>query len=206
MALPTKSELIGQALLRISGGVMTGDSATRWGEAETYLAISVNFVQTGNYWAETKQESNERTINPLLLQVFNNLTPTYSSDRLRYYIDLPQNVITLAKGRALELNTGAGKRCFPLVQGDDALEQYYEKYKTNISYQLEGPLRLWLYGKIGLVTNFFAKYLVAVHDLDDTDEIILPSDGYVKVVDLMVQFLTGERESPKDYDENSKPN
>src|SRR6185312_4817580 len=97
MALPSKAELIGQALLQISGGVLTSDVLPRWGEAETYLCMSVNYVQTGNYWLETKQENNDRTINPLLLTVFPNLTPVYSSDRLRSYIDLPQNVITLAK-------------------------------------------------------------------------------------------------------------
>jgi len=206
MALPSKAELIGQALLQISGGVLTSDVLPRWGEAETYLCMSVNYVQTGNYWLETKQENNDRTINPLLLTVFPNLTPVYSSDRLRSYIDLPQNVITLAKGRAFELNTEGGKRCYPLIQGDDALEEFYGKYKTNISYQLEGPTRVWLFGKLGLVTSFFAKYIVAIHDLADTDEIILPSDGYAKVVQLTVEFLTGERQADKDYAENAKNN
>lgn len=201
----TKAEIISQSLLQIYGGVLTSDATTRWGECETYLAMAVNYVMTGNYWLETKAEG-EKTINPLLLTVFENVSIVYSESHFRYYADLPKNVITLPKGRALEITTMCGKKCFPLGQGDDALEQYYGCYKTVMSYQLEGQRRVWLYNKPKLVTALRPKYMVSVHDLEDTDEIILPSDGYVKVVEMMVGFLRNEKMESKDYAENAKPN
>lgn len=201
----TKNELISQALLEIAGGSVTPDLTVRWGECETYLAMAVNYVQTGNYWLE-KRDEGEKTINPLLLTTFDNVTIFYSDDHSRYYADLPKDVITLPKGRALEITTMCGKKCFPLSQGDDALEQYYGKYKTVISYQLEGPRRVWLYNKPKLVSALRPKYIVAVHDLDDNDEIILPSDGYVKVIEMMTAFLRGEKTENKDYTEDQKPN
>ena len=201
----TKSELIYEALLAVNGGVLTPDATTRYGECEVYLAMAVNYVQTGNYWMETKAED-EKTINPLLLTTFDNIPILYSEPHRRYYADLTKNVITLPKGRALEITTMCGKKCFPLGQGDDALEQFYGKYKTGISYQLEGPKRVWLYNLPKLVEAIRPKYIVHVNDLADTDEIILPSDGYVKVVEMMINFLKGEKMENKDYALNAKPN
>jgi len=201
----TKSEIIGQVLLEVGGGVVTPDLTVRYGECETYLAMAVNYVQTGNYWMETKAEG-EKTINPLLLTTFDNIPILYSDDHRRYYADLTKNVITLPKGRALEITTMCGKKCFPLGQGDDALEQYYSPYKTGISYQLEGPKRVWLYNKPKLVEAIRSKQIVHINDVADTDEIILPSDGYVKVVEMMVNFLRGEKQESKDYIEDGKAN
>lgn len=201
----TKAELIYEALLAVNGGVLTPEATTRYGECEVYLAMAVNYVQTGNYWMESKSEG-EKTINPLLLTTFDNIPIQYSDDHRRYYADLTKNVITLPKGRALEITTMCGKKCFPLGQGDDALEQYYGPYKTGISYQLEGPKRVWLYNLPKLVTAIRPKYIVHVNDLEDTDEIILPSDGYVKVVEMMTNFLKGEKMENKDYTLNAKPN
>lgn len=201
----TKNELIGQALLQVGGGVVTPDLLPRYGECETYLAMAVNYVQTGNYWLETKAEG-EKTINPLLLTTFDNIPIFYSDDHHRFYADLTKNLITLPKGRAIEITTMCGKKCFPLGQGDDALEQYYGMYKTGISYQLEGTRRVWFYNLPKLVSAIRPKYIVAVHDLDDNDEIILPSDGYVKVIEMMTSFLKGEKMESKDSTEDQKPN
>ena len=201
----TKAEIIFEALLAANGGVLTPDATTRYGECEVYLAMAVNYVQTGNYWMETKAEG-EKTINPLLLTTFDNIPILYSDDHRRYYSDLTKNVITLPKGRALEITTMCGKKCFPLGQGDDALEQYYGPYKTGISYQLEGPRRVWFYNLPKLIVAIRPKYIVHVNDLEDTDEIILPSDGYVKVVEMMTAFLKGEKMENKDYALNAKPN
>lgn len=201
----TKAQLISQALLKVEGGVATTDSAIKWGEMETYLAMAVNYVMTGQYWAENRSEGGHN-INPLLYTVFENITINQDSTTQRYYFTLPKNVITLPKGRALEVMTMCGKTCFPLNQGDDALEQYYGKLKKNISYLIEGQTHVWLYNKPALVKAIRTKQWVHVQDLADTDLVILPSDGDTKVVDLMVNFFLGERQMPKDYQEDSKDN
>lgn len=200
-----KGELIGQALLRVEGGVPNTESSVRWGECETYLAYSVNYIMVGQYWAENKAEGGHN-INPLLYTVFENIAIATDTDSGRKYFNLPARLITLPKARALEVNTMCGKMCFPLNQGDNALEQYYGPLKKSISYFPEGITRVWLYNVPALVTAIRTKQWVHVGDLDDTDEVILPSDGDVKVVDMMVQFLTGERQTPKDYTEDSREN
>lgn len=201
--MATKAELISQALIRIEGGVPTTDSVVKWGECETYLAYSVNYVMTGQYWAENKAEGGHN-VNPLLYTVFENIPIQQDATTQRYYFTLPKKLITLPKARALEVNTMCGKMCFPLTQGDNALEQYYGCLKKSISYYPEGQTKVWLYNVPALVKQVRTKQWVHVGDLDDNDEVILPSDGDVKVVDMMVSFLTGERQMPKDYTQDTK--
>lgn len=199
----TKSQLIGQILLRIEGGVPTTDSAVKWGECETYLAMAVNYVMVGQYWAENRSEGGHN-INPLLYTVFENVPISTDTTTGRKYFNLPKSLIALPKARALEVNTMCGKMCFPLTQGDNALEQYYGCLKKSISYFPEGQLRVWLYNVPSLVKAIRTKQWVHIQDLADTDLIILPSDGDVKVVDLAVQFMTGERQTPKDYTQDTQ--
>lgn len=203
--MATKAELIGQSLLRIAGGILTPDISVRWGEAETYLAMAVNYVHTGNYWLETKLEG-EKTINPLLQTAFENIPILFSAPHKRYYSDLPKRVITISKGRALQMSTMCGRKCFPLQQSDEDLERFYGKYKTNISYQLEGVSRVWWYNLPPLIQFARSRQIVHVSDLNDGDEVLLPSDGDTKVVELMVGFLSGQEKEQKDTKEDGKDN
>lgn len=199
----TKSELIGRVLLRTTGGHPTTDDPVRWGEMETDLVMAVNFVMTGQYWAENKVEGGHN-INPLLYTVFENITILQDATTSRYYFNLVKPIITLPKGRALEVMTMAGKTCFPLTQGDDALEQYYGCLKKSMSYLIEGQTKVWLYNKPALVRAVRTKQWVHIGDLADSDQIILPSDGDAKVVDMMVAWSTNEIERPRDYTQDTK--
>lgn len=200
-----KAEFIGQALLRLTGGVLTSDNAVRWPEAETYLALAVNYVQTGNYWAESKAEG-ESTVNPLLVQAFDNVAVEFSDYRNQKYADLPLRILSLPKGRGLELYTQCGVKLIPLTKGDDAMGKYYDCFKTVVNYQPEGN-RVW-FGKNfpPLVEAIRGKGLIHVSSLGDDDEVLLPSDGDVKVLDLMYAWLSGEKEAPKDYKVDAKDN
>lgn len=201
----TKGEIIGRVILRITGGEPTTDNPVKWGDLETDLAMAVNYVMVGQYWAENKSEGGHN-INPLLYTVFENIAIQIDSTTQRKYFTLPKNLITLPKARALEVNTMCGKMCFPLTQGDNALEQYYGGLKKSISYFPEGQLKVWLYNVPALVSAVRTKQWVHIGSLADTDLVILPSDGDAKVVDMMVGWATGEVERPRDYIQDSKAN
>lgn len=202
--MSTVSEIIGEALLKLTGGVLTSDTATRWDEAKRYLVMASNFVQMGNYWNETKAEG-ERTVNPTLVQSFDNIAVEYSSDRSQNFSDLPKRILSLPKGRALEMKTQCGKLMIPMGQGDESMDEYYKCYKKNISYQIEGQ-RVWYWNMNRNIEGARAKYLVHLSELEDEDEVLLPSDGEVKVVEMMHGWLSGEKEAPKDYTVDGKDN
>lgn len=200
----SKDQLIYEVLLRVTGGVLTSDATTRYGEAEVYLAAAVNFVMTGNYYIESKAEGGS-TINPLMWVPTENIPVSYDATRRQRYSDFPKIILKLPKGRALEINTMCGKRCIPLDQGDDAMAEYYDKFKDIINYQIEKQ-RVWWWNINPLITAVRSKQLVEVNELEGTDEIMLPSDGYVKVMDMMYAWLMQEQANPKDFIEDAKPN
>ena len=201
----TKAEIISRVILRTTGGHPTTDSPLRWGELETDLVMAVNYVMLGQYWAENKAEYGH-TINPLLYTVFENIDIQQDTDTKRYYFNLVKPIITVPKGRSLEVLSVCGKTFFPLTQGDEALEEYYGKLKNTTSYQIEGQTRIWLYNKPPLIDAVRTKQWVHIGDMADTDLIILPSDGDAKVVDMMVQWSLGEVERPRDYTQDTKAN
>jgi hypothetical protein len=201
----TKDSVIYEALLAVNGGVVTPNMSTRYGEAEEFLAYAFNYAQLGTYWVEGKAEM-EHVINPQVLTPFDNLPIQYDATRQRYYGLLPAPVVPLSKGRALEISTESGKRFIPLTQGDDAMQEYYEKYDKQLKYQIEGNSKVWFWGlkNSPLLKYFRAKYIVQVADLPGDAPILLAADGYKVVLDLLIAFLTGERKMPKQYAETGK--
>jgi hypothetical protein len=202
--MATKAELISQALLKLSGGQPTSDMDVRWGEAETYLAYAVNYVMTGSYWADSANEG-EKTLNPMLLLPFN-VPVQYDTERYQKYSTLPKRAITLSKGRAIQVSLLNGRLCIPVTQGNSGLQQYYKCYKSEPSYEVESPTRINWHVIDAIIDTVRVRCMVHVQDLDDDDEVVLPSDGDTKVVDLMVQFLLGQKQLPKDNIEDGKDN
>ena len=201
----TKDHLIYEVLLRVNSGFLTDDAVTDYGEAEVYFAAAYNYVQLGNYWIEGKAEM-QHTINPLLLTAYDNISIQYSTIRRKYYATLPSPVVSLPKGRALEVSDQSGKRMIPLTQGEDSMQEYYGDYSQQIKYQLEGNKTIWFYGleeNNPLLKYIRPKYITNVYGLPGDAEILLPADGEVKLMELMYQWISGQKEMPKQYAQSS---
>ena len=206
--MATKDTLIYQALLRVSGGVLTDAVSVRYGEAETYLVAAVNYVQLGNYWLENKAEG-EHAVNVMMFTPFDNVAILYSAVNQRYYSTLPAPVVTLPKGRSLAITSETGQTFIPLTLGDESMQEFYGKFDKNIKYQLEGNLTVW-YWNIEQYPLLIAngkvrpRYIASVASIPGTQEILLPANGEKDVLDLMYSWLMGERMAPKNYTEDGK--
>lgn len=204
MATKSKAEFVYQALLAANGGVLTPDSAAKYGEAEVFFAMAANYVQIGNYWTE-KKEDGGHPVNGMLFSVFDNIPISVDASTKMSYSDLPARVVILPKGRGLRMTTELGQIIIPLPQGDEVMMEYYCGFDGVLRYQLVGQ-RVWYYNidKFPLLSSVRASFIADVASLADTAVISLPADGEAKVFELMVGWLTGEIQKPKDYVENGK--
>ena len=198
-------EILYEALLRVSGGVLTDASSVRYGEAKSYLVAAVNYVQLGNYWLEGKAEG-EHAVNLMMMTPFDNVAIEYSTTRQRSFAILPTPVITLPKGRSLNITTEGGKTLIPLAMGDEAMQEFYGEHSKQIYYQLEGNTTVWFWG---LENNPFLafirpRYIADISAMLGTTELLLPANGEKDVLDLLFSWLSGEKAAPKNYVEDGK--
>lgn len=194
----TVEEIKGQILLKITGGEPSSDSSVWLSDIDTLIAPAVNYVQTKQYFIDRQSEEDRHLIQQFMLQVYT-VSITEDTTRKRKKFTLPKTPLSLPNGRALQfVGDVRGRGWIPLAQGAEDMQEYYEKFKKNVtSYRPEG-LTVYLWNVGPLVTQALVKMLVSVKDLADTDEVMLPSGGELEVINLIYEWISGQREIPKD--------
>lgn len=200
------AELRGAILLKLTGGSPSPDSSVWLSDIDTLLAPAVNYVQTKQYFIE-KQDEGDRLIQHFMLQVYT-LNVLTDSTRKRKYSLLTKTPLSLPNGRALQfVGTVRGRGFVPLQQGGEDMQDYYEGFKKGItSYRPEG-LKIYFWNLPALITQVLVKMLINVNNLLDSDELILPSGGEIEVINLIYEWMSGQRAIPKDViiDQRDKP-
>ncbi len=203
----TVEEIKGSILLKLTGGNPSSDSSVWLSDIDTLLAPAVNFVQTKQYFIDGNAESEKHLIQQFMLQTY---TVNIQEDtvRRRKYATLPKTPLSLPNGRALQfVGDVRGKGFVPLQQGGEDMQEYYEKFKKGItSYRPEG-LKVYFWCLQPLQKQVLVKMLVDVKSLADNEELLLPSGGEIEVINLIYEWLSGQRATPKDViiDQKDKP-
>lgn len=194
-----KGEIIGAVLLRLSGGRPNTDMSVRYNDVAALIAPVVNYLHTKQYYLEKAQEEGNKDVNPLMLQVYDNVEVKYDEKRNRKYSDLPAKPITLPSGRSVDyVGSLQGKAYLPISTQDIDLEEYYACYKKNItSYNIEGQ-KAWFYNAPPLVERVMIKMIVSVNDLGDNDEVIVPTGTEPELIQILFELITGQRQLPSD--------
>lgn len=196
----TKEEIIGGAYLKLTGGYPNMDSTTWWEDVDLLLAPAVNFVMNGDYFLTKRDELEEKIIQPLFVQTYKNIDITFDNDLELKVFTLPKKPLALPKLRSITyIGDNKGNAFVPIEQGGNQMQKYYHKFKEcQTSYDIQG-MQVFLYYYPALLKKAMVRMVVSASDLADTDEVMLPDGGELRVMDLMVQFFIGERQLPKDY-------
>lgn len=200
----TKGEIKGQVYLKISGGEPSADVSVWLDDLDILVAPAVNYVNLKQYFIDANNEEERHMIQPFMLQTFT-VSINNDSVRKRKYIELPATPLSLPNKRALHfVGDVRGKSWIPLQQNGGDMQEYYCKFKKGIvSYEAEGK-RCYLYNETPFDTQALVKMLVNVHELSDEDQIMLPSGSELEVATLIYEWITGQREMPKDLKVDSK--
>jgi len=205
----TKSELVGAAYLKLTGGYPNTDSSTWWEDVDLLIAPAINFVMNADYFISKRDEGEEKIIQPLFLQSFK-IPITFDALTKKHQSVLPKKPLAFPKNRAIPyVGTIFGNQFVPIEQSGGAMQKYFSGLKQEqTSYELEGKTityeNLPALLKSGKV---LVKMLVSATDLADDDEIMLPDGAEFQVINLMVEFFIGQKQLPKDYyNTNKEPN
>lgn len=195
----TKAELTGAAFVKLTGGYPSMDSSTWWEDVDLLIAPAVNYVMTGDYFMSKRDENDEKVIQPLFVQTFTNVPVIYDTVQKRKKFTLPKKPLAFPKNRAVPFVGTICEQFVPIEQSGRSMQKYYAGLKQDqTSYALEG-MDGWLYNLPPLVEFLIVKEIVNASDIGDDEEVPLPDGGELQVIDLMVQFFTGQKALPKDY-------
>lgn len=196
----TKGELKFLVYVRVTGGYPSNDAMVWPEDIDTYIVPAVNFANTKQYYIDKQSEEGDRDVRMDMLQIFENVAVAFSDSRQRKYSNLPATFVSLPKGRGLVfVGYMNGRPFIPGRQNEEGIEEYYTQWKQDVvTYYLEGK-KVYYYNIPTSTDKVLMKGIVAVTDLKDEDDLGLIPGSEPEVVDLMVQFYTGQRAMPKDY-------
>jgi len=201
----TKGELKYLIFQQVLGGEGSTDSSVWETDLDLPIVYYINEVMRSIYFQDLKYEDGDRVIEQQLIQVAPAVPILFDSARIRNYSVLPFKLISLPKGRALTfVGLPSGKSFIPAQQNEQDLEQYFSKFKfEQVTYYLEGQ-NIYYYNlpEIQKPKVVLMKALVEISSLNDTDTILLPSDHISTVVNLVTDYVTKQRQNPKDIQED----
>ena len=204
----TKGEMIDQVYLAVSGGQPTPDVNVKRADIAAYLTQAINYV-TVKEIRNRKREDESQAIDPEFYQTYPNITPTWDSDRRKYYIVLPERLQAIPSGQGIGSVAAMGSD-LPYVRLRSPYEatgighifqqaQYwYEKLSGD-----NGQERLY-FNNIGYpIPTMLLRMIASFESLANDDVVTMPSGMEIEVLELAKQWFVAQRQLPADMINNN---
>lgn len=194
----TTNDIVGQILLRVSGGIPTSDNSVREWDVRSYLPAAVNYAITQDYWANLQRDGDHEVPGSFLSE-YSDLTVS-TDNKGREYITLPVKKINIGNNRGIRYVTdNCGNTYKPMPQGQVALGCYWGKVLGNIRYYQERGQNIYITNKPPMVESLNVGAVTDVSSLGEDDELPIPAGYEPQVIDILAAFFTDARFTPKDY-------
>lgn len=192
--------LIGQVLLRVSGGKFTSDSSVTFEDVRQYLPAAVNYALNHSYWVNVSID-NDHEIPGFFLSEYADI-PILSSDG-RDYIVLPKKKINIGNNRGIRYMFSGDFVINPAPQGMSNNSTWKKMY-GDIPLFSEVHDRVYIINKPAGMDSVTVGAVTDVSELSKLDDLPIPSGYEPQVIDILTKFFTDSRFTPKDYIINGK--
>lgn len=191
----TKGQLIEQVYLRVIGGVNSQDVNVERVDIASYVAAAVKWYQR-KYYYEFRQYEGVYGFDETGLVTYK-LTATPDTDRPDFLVaTLPVKPLELPGGFAIDsVMPIEGIVPFVRIRGQNWLTGL-ARLADMVSWWLEKD-KIYLYNA-GKMCELLVRAIPDPVGISDEEEIGLPAGGDLEVINLAVQFFTGQRSMPAD--------
>lgn len=191
----TKGQLIEQVYLRVIGGVNSQDVNVERVDIASYVAAAAKWYQR-KYYYEYRQFEGFYGFDEAGLVTYK-LTATPDADRTDLLVaTLPVKPMELPGGFAVDsVMPIEGIIPFVRVRGQNWLTGL-SRMPDLVAWWLEKD-KVYLYNA-GKLCELLVRAIPDPVGLSDEDEIGLPAGGDLEVINLAVEFFTGQRSMPAD--------
>lgn len=203
----TKAELIELALQKIQGGIVNADTSrvVRREDISIMLPAAINFAILQQYRL-TQREEGVSEIPDSFLATYIELVK-FDTDRELHFITLSKPILGMAKNR--------GIRSVSSLSGDTFVEttltaMRHDKYyrgssAQNVLYYIEGN-KIFVINLPSVVDKIMVRAVQSANDLADNEQVPIPAEYMVTVIDILVNHFLGTRQMPADMTNNNNPN
>lgn len=191
----TVEEIKSAIYVKVTGGEPSTEVSITLDDIHLLLAPAINLHILETYKANPDLSG----INPLFTRIYDALAVTFDTVKNRYYVELPTKVISYPNGEGVLYVGKTYGHAFNRIKADDgSFNSFYWKTKRDItSYSIDGD-RIYFYNYPSTEDPVMIKMIVGAGTLVDSDEISLPSEGELAVINMLVDFFKGQRDIPKD--------
>lgn len=191
----TKGQLIEQVYLRVIGGVNSQDANVERVDIAAYVASAIKWYHR-KYYYEYKQLEGVYGYDEAGLVTYK-ITAVKDAERPDFHVaNLPVKPLELPGGYAVDTVVPIeGITPFIRVRGQNWLLGM-SRMPDVVCWWLEKE-KIYLYNA-GKTCDLIVRAIPDPSDLSDEDEVGLPAGGDLEVVNLAVEFFTGQRSMPAD--------
>lgn len=187
--------LVGQVLLRVSGGNYTDETSVTFEDVRQYLPAAVNYALTHNYWGSLSIDQ-DHEIPGFFLSEYSDL-PIVSSGG-RDYIVLPKKKINIGNNRGIRYMVGNTGSIAPTPQGMIP-NATWNKMFSGVTLYFETHDKVYIINRPSGLNTVTVGAVTDVSELGKLDDLPIPAGYESQVIDILVKFFTESRFTPKDY-------
>lgn len=203
----TKAELIEVVIQKAQGGIVNADTsrAVRREDVNIMLPAAINFAILQQYRLTQREEGVSEIPDSFLATYIE--TVAFDSDRELNFITLSKPILGMAKNR--------GIRSVSSLKGDTFIEttltaKRHDSYYTgstaqNITYYIEGN-KIFIDNLPAVVDKVMVRAVQSANDLKDDEQVPIPAEYMMNVIDILVNHFLGTRQIPADLTNNNNPN
>lgn len=189
--------LVDTILLRINGGILNTESAVKREDIRAYVPAAVNWAMTKSYYTNIKAENN-RDFPSLFYGVFNDVTITRPQTG-RPYFTVQKGYVPLPNNAGIRfVMDGCENTYSPVADSDVPLLNYYSKHLNKEKFFRPIGYKVELIGLPKLMNLISYQAITDVNELSYDDELPIQAGQENDVIDITIQFFTGQRQMPGD--------
>lgn len=191
-----------QVLLRVNGGVLNDDGAVQKADIRAYIPTALNYVTSKAYYTNIKEEDN-RDFPGSFYATYPNVAINRSTTPPT--IVLPKKAMPLASNQGIRyIADDCGNPFVPVSDGDYATLNFYKDLMPNTRFYKPFGGLVQLHNLNKQAGHCTVVLLQDGTTFTDDDDLPVQAGMETDVIDLSVQFFTGQRQMPADVTEDTK--
>lgn len=198
----TVGQFIELVYLRVTGGEPSTDNSVMLVDIRAMLPAAANYAMDKAYNINLRDEG-DRDVPSEFYGQYDDVAIVRTGKVP--YVTLVKGVVPLKIGAGIRfVYDDCGGQYSPLSDADMSTINYYGKQMDGMKFFRRIGLKLNLYGVNPLAQVLNYQAITRIEELIDTDELPIQG-GYEKdVLDILVQWFTGQRQMPYDNIINAK--